>query len=83
MSHLGRVLLPSLPRQGRERGSANSGLETEGTAVHVQHMGTVGEPVNQGSHHGGVLKELRPSGEGQVRGHNGAALLRPVRDHLE
>ena len=41
------------------------------------------QPVNKSGYHCGVLKELCPFGEWQVRGHNGAALFTSVRNDLK
>lgn len=41
------------------------------------------QPVNQGSYHCGILKQVRPLGERQVCGHNGAALFTSVGDNLK
>lgn len=46
-------------------------------------MGAEGQKVHQCRHHGGVLERLRPAGEGQVRGHDGAGLLAAAEDHFE
>lgn len=46
-------------------------------------MGTEGQPIPQGGHHGGGLKQLRLPGEGKVRGDDGTGFLAAVRDYLE
>ena len=46
-------------------------------------MATESQPVNQGSYHCGILKQVRPLGERQICGHNGAALFTSVRDDLK
>ena len=46
-------------------------------------MAAEGQPVNQSGYHCGVLKQIRPLGEWQICGHNGAALFASVGDDLK
>ena len=56
----------------------HSGFQPVGISIHVQHVAAEGPPANQGCYHCGVLKQIRPIGEWQICGHNGAALFASV-----
>ena len=56
----------------------HSGFQPVGISIHVQHVAAEGQPVNQSGYQCGVLKQIRPLGEWQVCGHNGAALFATV-----
>ena len=48
--------------------------------VHIQHMGSEGQSVNQGRHHGCVLKHGDPIRELEIGWYNDTLLFRPVSD---